>query len=68
MRYSISESCPCGAKLQYTEYVEQSYHRQVDNEHSRFLKAHAVCRQPVVISSNKELKLFLTNTKVRTDD
>ena len=61
--YQISETCSCGAKFDYSERVDQSYHRQVDSEHKRFLAAHEACRVKAVITNGKELKMFLATTK-----
>lgn len=61
MLYSVSESCSCGAKFNYSETVPHSYERQIDSEHTRFLNAHASCRVKAVISNGKELKMFIAN-------
>lgn len=60
--YQINETCSCGARMVYAETVSQSYHRQVDAEHKRFLEAHKECRVKAIISNGKELKMFLANT------
>lgn len=63
MTYSISESCSCGAKFNFSERVVKSYHRQIDTEHKRFLDAHKDCRTKAVITNNKELKMFLVDNQ-----
>ena len=59
--HTISETCCCGAKFNYTQISHDKYDHRIEYEHTKFLEAHKDCRAPAVIADGKQLKAFLTN-------
>lgn len=59
MHNQIRETCPCGAVLEFSETVPESYNRDSSYRQSAFHKAHEECRKRPIIADNKQLKAFL---------
>ena len=66
--YSIKETCSCGATFSYSQTSHDKYDHTIEYEHTKFLEAHKVCRQPAIISNGLELKMFLAKKPIKVEE